>query len=47
MNVLVACEESQTVCAAFRKLGFNALAVTWLSALVDIQSGIFKMMHYK
>lgn len=24
MNVLVACEESQTVCAAFRKLGFNA-----------------------
>jgi len=24
MNILVACEESQTVCAAFRKLGFNA-----------------------
>ena len=24
MNVLVACEESQTVCAAFRKLGLNA-----------------------
>lgn len=24
MNVLIACEESQTVCAAFRKLGFNA-----------------------
>lgn len=24
MNVLIACEESQTVCVAFRKLGFNA-----------------------
>lgn len=24
MNVLIACEESQTVCASFRKLGFNA-----------------------
>lgn len=24
MNILVACEESQTVCKAFRKLGFNA-----------------------
>lgn len=24
MNVLIACEESQTVCAAFRQLGFNA-----------------------
>lgn len=24
MNVLIACEESQTVCIAFRKLGFNA-----------------------
>lgn len=24
MNVLIACEESQTVCAAYRKLGFNA-----------------------
>lgn len=24
MNILIACEESQTVCAAFRELGFNA-----------------------
>lgn len=24
MNVLVACEESQAVCLAFRKLGHNA-----------------------
>ena len=24
INILVACEESQTVCAAFRELGFNA-----------------------
>lgn len=24
MNVLIACEESQTVCKAFRELGFNA-----------------------
>ena len=24
MNILIACEESQTVCLAFRKLGFNA-----------------------
>ena len=26
MNVLVACEESQTVCLAFRKLGHNAFS---------------------
>lgn len=26
MNVLVACEESQTVCKAFRQLGFNAFS---------------------
>ena len=24
MNVLIACEESQRVCIAFRELGFNA-----------------------
>ena len=26
MNVLVACEESQAVCLAFRKLGHNAFS---------------------
>lgn len=26
MNVLIACEESQTVCKAFRQLGFNAFS---------------------
>lgn len=26
MNVLIACEESQTVCKAFRKLGYNAFS---------------------
>lgn len=26
MNVLIACEESQTVCKAFRQLGFNSFS---------------------
>lgn len=26
MNVLIACEESQAVCLAFRKLGHNAFS---------------------
>ena len=26
MNVLIACEESQTVCLAFRNIGINALS---------------------
>lgn len=42
MNVLIACEESQTVCAAFRQLGFNALVVTSWNVLESIQSGILK-----
>lgn len=30
MNILVACEESQTVCRAFRKYGFNAFSADLL-----------------
>lgn len=42
MNVLVACEESQTVCKSFRELGHNAFSC-------DIQdcSGGFLEWHIK
>lgn len=42
MNVLIACEESQRVCLAFRRRGFNAFSA-------DIQkcSGGFPQYHYK
>lgn len=38
MNVLVACEESQAVCLAFRRLGHNAIVVTFRNAAVDFPS---------
>lgn len=42
MNVLIACEESQTSCIEFRKLGYNAYSC-------DIQdcSGGFPEWHIK
>lgn len=42
MNILIACEESQTVCKAFRKRGFDAYSC-------DIQdcSGGHPEWHYK
>ena len=42
MNVLVACEESQAVCLAFRKLGHNAFSC-------DLQecSGSHPEFHFK
>lgn len=42
MNVLIACEESQTVCKAFRKLGHNAYSCDLLPS-----SGGFPEWHFK
>jgi hypothetical protein len=42
MNVLVACEESQTVCMAFRKLGYNAFSCDILPC-----SGEHPEWHFK
>ena len=44
MNILIACEESQTVCKAFRELGGVASPVTSKSVAVDTLSGILKVM---
>lgn len=45
MNILIACEESQTVCKAFRELGGGvASPVTFKSVAVDTLSGILKVM---
>lgn len=33
MNVLIACEESQTSCIEFRKLGHNAFSCLWTKGL--------------
>ena len=40
MRVLVACEESQEVCKAFRALGHEAYAATLSRAAGGIRSGI-------
>jgi len=42
MNILVACEESQTVCMAFRKLGYNAFSCDILPC-----SGEHPEWHFK
>jgi hypothetical protein len=42
INILVACEESQTVCKAFRKLGFNAFSCDILDS-----SGGHPEWHFK
>jgi len=41
-NILIACEESQTVCKAFRKLGFNAFSCDILDS-----SGGHPEWHFK
>lgn len=50
MNVLIACEESQTVCKAFRKLGFNAYSCDLLPCSGDhpewhFKSDVFKIIN--
>lgn len=39
-NILIACEESQAICKAFRERGTERFLVIYKSARVDIQSGI-------
>ena len=48
MKVLIACEESQTVCKAFRERGHEGLtAATYKSRLAGILSGTSSAMHCK
>lgn len=45
MNILIACEESQAVCKAFRELGGGvASLVTFKNVAVDTLSGTLKVM---
>lgn len=43
-KVLVACEESQRVCSAFRDRGFEAYSCDLIECSADIQNGIFNKM---
>lgn len=46
MNILIACEESQAVCKAFRKLGGGIVSLaTFKNVAVDIPSGTFKVTY--
>lgn len=46
MKVLVACEESQEVCKAFREReGMRRIRATFWNVLVGILSGIYKGMY--
>lgn len=46
MNILIACEESQAVCKAFRELGGGvASLVTFKSVAVENPSGTLKAMR--
>lgn len=45
MNILIACEESQAVCKAFRELGGVASLVTFKSVAVENPSGTLKAMR--
>lgn len=45
MNILIACEESQAVCKAFRKLGGIVSLATFKNVAVDIPSGTFKVTY--
>lgn len=45
MYVLVACEESQVVCKAFREKGHIAYSCDIQKCSGDIQSGILEMMY--
>lgn len=44
MNILIACEESQAVCKAFRELGGVASLVTFKNVAVENPSGTLKVM---
>lgn len=44
MKILVACEESQEVCKAFRKKGHEAYSCDIQECSGGIQSGTFKEM---
>ena len=45
MNILIACEESQAVCKAFRELGGGVPSlVIFKSVAVDTLSGTLKVM---
>lgn len=50
MNILVACEESQRVCSAFRKKGHNAFSCDIQECRSESEGGykhgIFKRMFY-
>lgn len=45
MKVLIACEESQEVCKAFRALGHEAYPVTFRNPAEGTRSGISWAMH--
>lgn len=45
MKVLVACEESQEVCKAFRLLGHEAYSCDIQEPSGDTQSGMFSATH--
>lgn len=48
MKVLVACEESQAVCIAFREReGMKPTPVIFKNHLVGIQNGTFSVMLWK
>lgn len=46
MNVLVACEESQRVCIAFRQKDIEHLAVIFNRAQAVTRNGIYRTMFY-
>lgn len=46
MNVLIACEESQTSCKAFRELGHNAYSADIQQESGGIPNGIFVVMFF-
>ena len=48
MNVLIACEESQTVCKAFREKGHRAFSCDVIECSGGgILNGIFKQMCFR
>ena len=47
MNVLIACEESQRICAEMRRGGIGHFPVIFKRVVVDILSGISAVMFYR
>ena len=50
MKILVACEESQAVCKAFRELGHEAYSCLWLKGLYQLKPTNIvepEIIHYK